>query len=49
MNFLFEGKEEDSDLKIIDFGLSKIIHNKAAFGGENELSDGKGPGRVKTM
>jgi len=24
-NFLFETKKEDSDLKIIDFGLSKII------------------------
>ena len=26
-NFLFETKEIDSDLKIIDFGLSKIIKN----------------------
>lgn len=24
-NFLFETKEEDSDLKIIDFGLSKVV------------------------
>lgn len=28
-NFLFETKEEDSELKIIDFGLSKIIKNKS--------------------
>ena len=26
-NFLFETKDEDADLKIIDFGLSKIIRN----------------------
>ena len=26
-NFLFETKDPDSDLKIIDFGLSKIISN----------------------
>lgn len=26
-NFLFETKDADSDLKIIDFGLSKIIRN----------------------
>lgn len=26
-NFLFESKDQDSDLKIIDFGLSKIIRN----------------------
>lgn len=24
-NFLFENKDEDADLKIIDFGLSKIV------------------------
>ena len=28
-NFLFETKEEDSELKIIDFGLSKIIKNNS--------------------
>ena len=28
-NFLFESSEEDSELKIIDFGLSKIIKNNS--------------------
>ena len=32
-NFLFETKEPDSDLKIIDFGLSKII-NSSQFSGD---------------
>ena len=27
-NFLYESKEEDSDIKVIDFGLSKICHSK---------------------
>ena len=27
-NFLFETKDADSDLKIIDFGLSKIVRNQ---------------------
>ena len=27
-NFLFETKAEDSDLKVIDFGLSKIIKSQ---------------------
>ena len=26
-NFLFESDEKDSDLKIIDFGLSKVVKN----------------------
>ena len=30
-NFLFETKEVDSDLKIIDFGLSKIIKTQENF------------------
>jgi calcium-dependent protein kinase len=30
-NFLFETKDADSDLKIIDFGLSKIIKTKENF------------------
>ena len=25
-NFLYETKDEDSDIKVIDFGLSKICH-----------------------
>ena len=29
-NFLFETEEEESDLKIIDFGLSKIINSPHA-------------------
>ena len=38
-NFLFETKKADSDLKIIDFGLSKII--KSTTFGEAGLSGGK--------
>jgi serine/threonine protein kinase len=30
-NFLFETKDADSDLKIIDFGLSKIIKTQENF------------------
>jgi serine/threonine protein kinase len=30
-NFLFETKDPDSDLKIIDFGLSKIIKTQENF------------------
>ena len=40
-NFLFETKEPDSDLKIIDFGLSKII-NSSQFTGDSGLTGGKG-------
>lgn len=30
-NFIFETKEMDSDLKVIDFGLSKIIQASGGF------------------
>ena len=39
-NFLFENKEKDSDLKIIDFGLSKIIQTPQAY--DIQLTAGKG-------
>ena len=40
-NFLFETKEADSDLKIIDFGLSKVINpNIMSF--DPGLTGGKG-------
>ena len=42
-NFLFETKETDSDLKIIDFGLSKIIRNQAG----DSYADGKS--RIKNL
>jgi len=35
-NFLFEGKEDTSTLKIIDFGLSKILQKGAKPAGSNE-------------
>ncbi len=44
-NFLFETKEPTSDLKIIDFGLSKII-NSASFFNEG-LTGGKGSSKVR--
>ena len=51
-NFLFETNEESSDLKIIDFGLSKIIKSQGAFNKEG-LSAGKadkeGGGRKKEL
>ena len=31
-NFLFETDKDDSDLKIIDFGLSKILKSNDAYG-----------------
>ena len=37
-NFLFETEKEDSDLKIIDFGLSKII-NSSRQTTENKQKD----------
>ena len=33
-NFIFETKDEDSDLKIIDFGISKFVK-----GGNSKLSE----------
>ena len=42
-NFLFETKKEDSDLKIIDFGLSKII--KCTTFGESGPGGGVGVNR----
>lgn len=41
-NFLFETKDNDSELKIIDFGLSKIINPKSTFMDQG-LTGGKGP------
>ena len=41
-NFLFETKKEDSDLKIIDFGLSKIIKS-------NSTTEIAGRDRVKNL
>ena len=38
---MFESSEEASDLKIIDFGLSKIIKAQGQFGNEG-LTNGKG-------
>ena len=40
-NFLFETKEKGSDLKIIDFGLSKVI-NPNIMTVDNGLTGGKG-------
>jgi len=34
-NFLYETKEDNSDLKIIDFGLSKVF--KAGKGGISKM------------
>ena len=31
-NFLFETEADDSDLKIIDFGLSKLLTNETSYG-----------------
>ena len=39
-NFLFESKENDADLKIIDFGLSKVISTQYTF--ETGRTGGKG-------
>lgn len=41
-NFLFESKAEDADLKIIDFGLSKIIRNPQfleSVGGQKNVKE----------
>jgi len=38
-NFLFETTEPDSDLKIIDFGLSKILKTGNHLDPSNTLSD----------
>ena len=46
-NFLFETKDPDSDLKIIDFGLSKII-NSSRFS-DGGLTAGKGNPKVKEL
>ena len=40
-NFLFETKDQESELKIIDFGLSKII-NPHGMKQEPGLTGGKG-------
>ena len=47
-NFLFETKDADSDLKIIDFGLSKII-NGANFSGNEGLTAGKGTSKTRNL
>lgn len=47
-NFLFETKDENSELKIIDFGLSKIIKPTGASYTEGGLTGGKGKPRAKT-
>jgi len=47
-NFLFETAEEDSDLKIIDFGLSKIIKPQGALH-QDGLTAGKGEKRKKEL
>jgi len=44
---LFETKKEDSDLKIIDFGLSKII--KCTQFGEAGLTGGKNARQMDRM
>lgn len=41
-NFLFETTEESSDLKIIDFGLSKILKKTTGVFANDGLSGGKG-------
>ena len=40
-NFLFETKDQNSDLKIIDFGLSKIINPQSNLV-DTGLTAGKG-------
>jgi calcium-dependent protein kinase len=49
-NFLFETKKVDSDLKIIDFGLSKIIKSTAIFGEAalTPVNNGKGMEKMTT-
>ena len=48
-NFLFETKDEDSDLKIIDFGLSKILTNTGqAFSAQSSLKGSKNLDRMNT-
>ena len=48
-NFLFEEKKGiDSDLKIIDFGLSKLVKSAAIFG-ESALGQGKNSKKMENM
>jgi len=47
-NFLFETKEADSDLKIIDFGLSKIISPGTTFH-DTGLTGGKGKKQTREL
>jgi calcium-dependent protein kinase len=44
-NFLFETKSPDSDLKIIDFGLSKILKSNNKF----DVSNSTGSAKVKNL
>lgn len=44
-NFLFETKDKESDLKIIDFGLSKILKSDAPSANMGGLTGG-GAGKV---
>lgn len=49
-NFLFETKEKDSDLKIIDFGLSKILKSDGlSVKGMGGLTGGGAKVNVKSL
>jgi calcium-dependent protein kinase len=47
-NFLFESKEEDSSLKIIDFGLSKILE-KGEIKGDTSTKIAPGDGKRRKL
>jgi len=49
-NFLFETDADDSDLKIIDFGLSKILKSNDAYGeGLSNTKDSKNKDKKDDM